>query len=42
MKKEKLIEEIKKKIEQEEDASGNRLKHAEQLVKDAREIRKKK
>jgi len=41
MEKEKLIEEIRIKIKEEEDASENRLMHAEQLVKEAREIGKK-
>lgn len=42
MKKERLIEEIKIKIKEEEDSSGNLLRRAEQLVKEAREISKKK
>ncbi len=41
MEKEELIEEIKRKIRKEEEASGNRLIRAEQLVNEAREISKK-
>ncbi len=41
MEKEALIKKIRMEIEEEEDASGNRLIRAEQLVKEAREIIKK-
>jgi len=41
MEKEALIEKIRMKIEEEEEASGDRLIRAEQLVKEAREISKK-
>jgi len=41
MEKEEVIEEIKRKIKEEEDASGIRLIRAERLVKEAREISKK-
>ena len=41
MGKEESIDEIKRKIKEEMDSTFNRTSHAQQLMKEARQIRKK-